>query len=61
MEGLLRKRPEFFCEACGGVYHPFETLDEIALAEERIERIIMLGRLVQDALESRRRGLTRFL
>ena len=31
MRGLLRKRPEFFCEPCGAIYHPFERLDEIAL------------------------------
>ncbi len=48
MQGLLRKRPEFFCEHCGAIFHPFERLDEIALVEDRLERITILGRGVHE-------------
>jgi hypothetical protein len=50
VQGLLRKKPEFFCEPCGAVYHPFERLEEVALVEDRLDKVGILGRGVHDSL-----------
>jgi hypothetical protein len=50
IKGLLRKRPLFFSVSDGGLYRPFERLEEIALAETHLERIEVLGKWVHESL-----------
>ena len=50
MKGLLRKRPVFFSESEGGVYRLFERLEEVALVENHLKIIEMLGRWIHPSL-----------